>query len=47
MDGYIIKHGPHKYEAGHVAETPTGWEERYERVDGNVKQGKVCKKQLI
>ncbi len=42
MDSYIIKHGPNKYEAGHVGETPSGWEERYERVDGNVKQGKVC-----
>jgi hypothetical protein len=42
MDGYMIKHGPNKYEVGHVGETPTGWEERYERVDGKVRQGKVC-----
>lgn len=42
MDAYLIKHGPGKYEAGHVEETPKGWEVRYERVDGNTKQGKVC-----
>lgn len=43
MDAYLVKHGPGKYEAGHVEETPKGWEVRYERVDGNTKQGKVCK----
>jgi len=44
MDAYLIKHSPTKYEHGHVEETPFGWEQRYERVDGHVKQGKVVSK---
>lgn len=47
MDAYLVKHGPGKYEAGHVEETPKGWEVRYERVDGKTKQGKVCNIQRI
>lgn len=41
MDVWVKKLSPTKWEVGHVEETPTGWEQRFERVDGQVKQGKV------
>lgn len=37
----MIKRGEDSWEGGHIEESPSGWEERYDRVDGIVKQGKV------
>jgi len=41
MDIWLEKTSPSRWENGHVEETPNGWEQRFERVDGDVKQGKV------